>query len=126
AYDGSGGLSVTLKDVTTPSTPTTFVFAPTGVVKSGAGNVTLNGVNTYKGATTINAGTLIVPAATALGTTPSITVASGGTLGVSGGTTLAMPITLAGGGAGGVGAINNISGANTVSGAVTVPNTGST
>lgn len=52
-----------------------------GITKSGAGTVTLQGANTYTGATTINAGTVSFKGANALNSfRTSTTVASGATL----------------------------------------------
>jgi autotransporter-associated beta strand protein len=48
--------------------------------KTGAGNLTLSGSNTYEGATTVSAGTLTLSDASALGTNANVTVASGATL----------------------------------------------
>jgi autotransporter-associated beta strand protein len=50
-----------------------------GLIKTGAGNLTLSGINTYAGVTTINAGTLQIGHASALGTSGNITF-GGGTL----------------------------------------------
>ena len=52
------------------------------LVKSGAGTLVLTGVNTFSGTTTINAGTLMAAntSGSALGSTSSITINSGGTL----------------------------------------------
>lgn len=50
-----------------------------GVLKIGAGTLTLSGANTYTGTTTVNGGTLLISGATALGTGAG-TVNSGGTL----------------------------------------------
>ena len=50
-----------------------------GLIKTGAGNLTLSGINTYAGVTTINAGTLQIGHANALGTSGNITF-GGGTL----------------------------------------------
>jgi len=52
--------------------------------KSGTGTLVLNAVNSYTGATTVNAGTLAAGATHALGSTSSVTVASGATLALSG------------------------------------------
>ncbi|MBW7894308.1 MAG: autotransporter-associated beta strand repeat-containing protein, partial [Opitutaceae bacterium] len=52
-----------------------------GLIKSGAGTLTLNAANTYTGTTTVNAGTLVATNAGALGSTAGgTTVNAGGTL----------------------------------------------
>jgi fibronectin-binding autotransporter adhesin len=53
-----------------------------GLVKSGAGVLTLGGNNTYTGTTTVSAGTLLINGSTASGS--AVTVANGGTLGGTG------------------------------------------
>jgi len=71
-----------------------------GLIKSGAGKLTLSGANTYTGATTVNSGTLEAAAAGALTTTNSIQVNSGGTLLLSGGASsvnASAPVNLNGG-----------------------------
>jgi autotransporter-associated beta strand protein len=73
-----------------------------GLVKSGAGALTLTGNNTFSGTTTINAGTLTAAAAgsgRALASTSAITVNSGGTLllGAHNQVNDAAPVALAGG-----------------------------
>lgn len=50
-----------------------------GLVKTGTGQLTLSGNNSYAGGTTISAGRLVAASATALGTGP-VTIQSGGTL----------------------------------------------
>ena len=54
------------------------------IVKADSGTMTLTGVNTFSGSTTINAGTLEAGAAGALGSTSAVTVNTGGTLLLSG------------------------------------------
>ena len=78
-----------------------------GLTKSGAGVLTLNGANTYMGATAINGGTL------ALGTTGSIDNTSGVSLG-NGGT-----LDVSAKGPGGY-TVNNLTGSGDVIGALTV------
>ena len=91
-----------------------------GFTKTGAGSLTLSGANTYTGATTINAGTLVADNNTALGTTAGgTTVASGATLAIQGGRTIADALNITGNGvAGTAGALRNVSGNNTYTGAI--------
>ena len=92
------------------------------LTKTGAGTLTLTGANTYSAVTNILAGTVNLQNAGALGAIPSTAalsggatlVASGATLQVQGGITVAEPIVLAGG------TIESVTGANTISGAVTL------
>jgi autotransporter-associated beta strand protein len=91
------------------------------VTKQGAGNLTLSGANTYTGLTTVNAGTLTISNGSALGTAAAgTTVADGATLALSGGITTGEPLTLNGAGVAGGGALRNLSGDNTVTGAITL------
>lgn len=96
--------------------------ATVSLSKSNTSTWTLGGANSYTGATSITGGTLIVTHATALGSTAAgTTVASGATLAVSGGVAIgAEALNLSGNGVGNVGAIQNISGTNSMSGAVTL------
>jgi len=57
------------------------------VIKASAGNLTLSGVNTYSGGTSINAGTLTTNNASALGT-GAVSLGSAGTLAITAGSTL--------------------------------------
>ncbi len=65
------------------------------VVVAGGGVQELSGVSTYGGGTDVASGTLIVGSPTALGSGP-VAVSSGADLGVAGGTTLTLPISLSG------------------------------
>jgi len=89
--------------------------------KVGAGVLGLSGTNTYSGGTTVNAGTIRVESANALGSlTGGTTVANGASLALSGGVSVAQPITINGSGSGGRGAIFNESGDNTLTGPITL------
>jgi autotransporter-associated beta strand protein len=97
----------------------------------GAGTVVLGNSNNYTGATTVNSGaTLVAASNNALGTTAAgTTVASGGTLAFQGGITYstAEAVTATGtGDAGSNGAIDNLSGNNSFSGAITLGAGGAT
>ena len=104
-YDvGSGTISVILG-------------GSSALTKTTGGSVTLSGTNTYSGATNVNAGTLNIQNASALGSTsPGTTMASGATLQVQGGISIAEPLTLNG-------TLENVSCDNTWSGAVTAGST---
>lgn len=95
-----------------------YTFAGSGslsgtmtLVKDGTNSLALNTANSYSGATTIKAGSLVLGNTTALGAgTASATVQSGATLDVNGntvGTGSVQPVVAGGAGVGGKGAIIN-------------------
>jgi autotransporter-associated beta strand protein len=92
-------------------------------VGDGTGKLILGGTgtNTYSGGLFIDAGTVEAQKTSALGT-GAATIASGATLELSGGITPTNAITLGGTGVGGNGAVRNLSGANTLSGSLTLSN----
>ncbi|MGU3496664.1 autotransporter-associated beta strand repeat-containing protein [Xanthobacteraceae bacterium A53D] len=93
-----------------------------GLDKTTNGTVTLSGANTYTGVTTVSGGMLEISNGAALGdTTYGTTIAAGGSLGLSGGITVgAEALSIAGGGSGMGGALQNIGGDNTYTGAITL------
>ena len=92
-----------------------------GAAAADTGTLLLSGDNTYTGATTVSFGTLVAASNNALGSPAGgTTVASGATLGLQGGITVTEAITITGSGLGGNGAIRNLSGANTLTGPVTL------
>ena len=72
---GGGGSAIT-------ATASTGAVSGGGITKSGTGNLTLNGANTYTGATVVSAGTLYVNGS--LNGTSGTTIASNATLGGTG------------------------------------------
>ena len=95
---------------------------PTSLHKTGPGTWWLQGANTQGGVTTVGEGVLAILADTALGTAAGGTVVSNGaTLQLEGPLVLAEePLTLAGAGADGVGALYSATDSNTVGGPVTL------
>ena len=100
-----------------------------GLTKTGGGTLTLGGTgdNTYAGVTTISAGILRIRKNNALGTPTGEGATNGGTT-VADGATLELAnditvpagetLSLNGAGLGGRGALRNVSGGNTISGAI--------
>lgn len=99
------------------------VISGTGQVVKGSGGVlTLSGNNTYSGATTIDAGTLRMTHANALGSTAAgTTVVSGASFELSGGLNVGSELlVLYGEGVSTIGALRNIAGNNSWSGQVSI------
>ena len=99
------------------------IAGTTGLTKNGSGTASIATNNTYAGATAINAGSLNIQHANALGaTTAGTTVASGAALEIQGGiTTAAEALTLNGTGVTSTsGALRNVSGNNTYAGAISL------
>ena len=132
-FNNSSGGVITLSGVVTPDSTTvdssgdyTFesgtLAGDGGITKSGTGKLTLSFANTFLGEVVVNAGTLAVTDANALGATSTGTrIISGATLDISNSITLdSEALTLAGSGVGGVGALTSSTGLNTVSGPITL------
>jgi autotransporter-associated beta strand protein len=117
----NGAATTTAAGSVTGSAGSSLTLAPTNT-----GTLTLSGANGLGLVTSfnVNGGTLVAGNATALGAaTNAVTVGSGGTLGFSGGVTVANanPVTINGTGATGrSGAIDNISGVNSFAGPITL------
>ena len=94
------------------------------LTKTGTNTLTLNGANTYSGATTISQGTLVLGASGSFASTTNITIASGAVFNASaaGGFTLDSGKLLSGGRAAGF--ANDIVGTLSSSGIITVFNSG--
>jgi len=120
---GLGGARIfTVDRDATLTSDLTISSAITGgsITKQGTGVLTLSGTNTLTG-TTINAGTINAQATNALGTTNNATVATGATLQLQGGFSFGQAsTTLNGTGTAGNGALENVSGNNTLTGPVTI------
>ena len=97
-----------------------------GLTKNDAGTLTLSGNSTFTGATTVNAGTLKLGHANALGGTAGNTaVTAGAVLDLNGVAVAAEPVTINGTGISGGGALVNSSGtAASLAGAVTIGTAG--
>ncbi|MEN8725305.1 MAG: autotransporter-associated beta strand repeat-containing protein, partial [Lentimonas sp.] len=82
------------------------------VLQNGSGSLTLSGVNTYTGATTVD-GTLVVSGSGRINTTSGIVVSSGGTFDYNSSTALTAAISFSGTG-------NTLSGSGAIGSAVTI------
>lgn len=127
SLSGSGNLDIkgnTL--VVGDSTSTTFsgVISDSngygGITKQGSGTLTLSGANTFTGVLNVNAGVVNLQNSSATGAvTYGNTVASGAALQLQNNITVNEGnLTIAGSGVSSTGAVRNISGANTFSGAL--------
>ena len=105
---------------------TVGIAGATGITKlaTSTGTVFLQSANTFTGPVAINAGAINISNGNALGTVggqSGVTVASGAALQMQGGiTTNAQPLSLNGTGVALSGALDNISGANTYAGPITL------
>jgi autotransporter-associated beta strand protein len=104
---------------------TTGALTVTGTTTNGNGRLTLSGNNSFSSALAITSGIVRATSNTALGlTAQGVTVSSGAALEVSGGINVGVkPITLAGTGVGGTGALVSISGVNSLFGGVALSGT---
>ena len=96
-----------------------------GITKTGAGTLVLSGNNSYAGPTTVSVGSLNLQSDTALGAIGgSTTVSNGAALQLQNDITVTgEALSLTGTGVGATGALRNISGNNTWTGAVTLAGT---
>ncbi|MFM8885135.1 MAG: beta strand repeat-containing protein, partial [Chthoniobacterales bacterium] len=130
----SGGGNNNYTGATTISNGSTLTFAGAGtstfastigggtgnvIMSNASGTVILTNNNTYTGNTTVAAGRLLIGNASALGSTGTLTVSSGGQLQLSNGITMSRGITLSGDGVSSTGALLNVNGSNTWSGNIT-------
>ena len=101
---------------------TAVLFGAGGFTKNGVGEVSLSGVNTYSGLTTVNDGFLIVENSSALGSTANGTVVkSGAVLALGFGVAIpAEALTLAGTGQSSFGALSSSFGSNSWAGNITL------
>jgi autotransporter-associated beta strand protein len=106
------------------ATISAIIEGTAGLTKSGAGTLTLSGVNTYSGTTSVSAGILAITSNNALGATGGgngTTVSNNAALWLNAtGLTVAEPLTIRGDGSNFTGALFNNSGTNTYSGLITV------
>jgi len=111
------------------ATISAIIEGTAGLTKSGAGTLTLSGVNTYSGTTSISTGILAITSNNALGATGGgngTTVSNNAALWLNAtGLTVAEPLTIRGDGSNFTGALYNNSGTNTYSGLITVDPAGS-
>lgn len=117
---GGGTIEVTAGTLELPAT-----VSGTGLLaKTGAGILALSGANTLDGAIAVHEGSLSARSDGALGTTTGATsVASGATLELAGDLANAEPLSLAGAGVGGIGALRSTTGTHALAGAITLVQT---
>ncbi|BBU69766.1 autotransporter-associated beta strand repeat-containing protein [Fluviibacter phosphoraccumulans] len=112
---GNAALSGNISPLSPASIGTADTLTLSGIIdggsatvlsKVGSGRLTLSGNNIYRGATNVNAGTLVASHANALGTTEGgVTVASGATLEINNVSIGGETLSLSGAGVGSIGAL---------------------
>ncbi len=126
-FNGTINLGGATRTITVNNTAaTTFAGSVTepwysGLTKAGSGELILSGNNTFSAPVTVSGGTLTLAHSNALGAagTWNNTVASGATLAFTNNITVNEgSVSIAGTGAGGNGALRNVSGNNTFSGTI--------
>lgn len=122
--NGTGALtfSGTVSNGTNGTTPTI------SIVKAGNGTLALNGANTFTGGVTVNAGTLSMGTATAIGTGGTLTMAGGTLQSTASGISVTNPVSVTGDFAIGGTLPFSLSGTTTLTGnrTITVNNTSAT
>ncbi len=121
-----GGLTVQVDPGVNVDWSAAFSGSGTGTLtKTGTGSLRLGGNSpAFGGSVLVSAGQIEVAHANALGTAAAgTTVAPGATVAFSGGISCNEPLTVDGGGAGGLGALRNLSGANAVLGPILLNST---
>ena len=118
----TGNINVTRDSTLASDLTISSAIGGTNLAKNGSGILTLSGANSYSGTTSVNAGVVNIQNNTALGTgAGGTTVAAGAALQMQGGITVTgEALTLNGTGVSSDGALRNISGNNTWTGAVTL------
>ena len=81
---GASGGTIETVGSTTNATLTGNISGGGGLVKDGSGTLMISGANTYGGATGVNAGTLRAGAADVFGSSPSLSIAPGGSVDLNG------------------------------------------
>jgi autotransporter-associated beta strand protein len=114
----ASGQTLTLNQ-TTSATFAGLVIGAGSLTKNGSGALTLSGANTYTGATTINAGSLVLGAGNVLADGTAVIVNSGGTLSANSRTDTVASLTITGG------SLTSTSGTLTAAGASSFSNGGS-
>jgi autotransporter-associated beta strand protein len=111
-------------DTLTIDGPVTEAVAGLGILKVGAGRLTLGQANSYTGLTSVNTGIVRARNSASLGGTGQGTVVAASAAleldGSGGPLNVAEPLTINGDGINSTGAVNNIAGANVQSGSVTL------
>jgi autotransporter-associated beta strand protein len=123
AITNNGTLVFNRNNAMTQGTAFGTVITGTGnIVQAGTGTLTLSGVNTYTGSTTVSAGNITISNASALGSTAAgTTVANGAALQIQGDIAVgAEALNLTGSGFSNAGALRNLSGTNSLGGAITL------
>ena len=116
---GSGSSAKLVYDRSDAITEANSISGSLTLTQNGGGTLNLTGTNTFTGNININSGAISITSTIALGSASNaIAVSSGGALQIQGGINVGNAISMAGTGISSNGAIENISGTNTISGQI--------